>query len=155
MAQNDMKWNEMILLASSVSPHKLPDVFLHVQIICTPKLRQQCKSMGQMGPVDWRWCRLLGGPSVGVSCAMLPGSRLQFMESGRNFLNTEHMNAFTADLTHRDPLCRAGAPLNRLIQTTQPFTSHWKNSRIPSSHWTPTHTIQKNKQFHKLSLTCA
>lgn len=38
---------------------------------------------------------------MGVSCAVLLGSKLKSMESERNFLNTEHMNAFTADLTHK------------------------------------------------------
>lgn len=50
------------------------------------------------------------------------------MQSEGNFLNTEHMNAFTADLTHRAPLCWAGAALNRLIQTTQQFTSQKKTN---------------------------
>lgn len=44
---------------------------------------------------------ILPRPSVGVSCSLLLGCQLKSMVSERNFLNTEHMNAFTADLTHK------------------------------------------------------
>lgn len=74
--------------------------------------------------------------------------------SQRNFLNTKNMNAFTADLTHRAPLCWAGAGLNRLIQTTQysPLSGKTAEYQAPTKHQ---HSGYREKLFHKVYLiTC-
>ena len=90
---------------------------------------------------------------MGVSWAVLLGSRLQSMESQRNFLNTAHMNAFSRSHTQ----CSTVLSQSCSQQTHSDHTAIHLTDKI-AEYWVPTgqqhsgQTEKKHEQFHKLFL---